>query len=128
MPLSTTVIVLRVDCITENFGRVERGCSGDIGGVGYCLEFFRQKNTCKLFIDSSETLWYTRASLYQYGHNTYWHTAIFGSRKKIEKISNTPLRISAGCDIISALTAQEDETDIVPSIAGRQAHLERAVN
>ena len=52
MTLSTTVIELRVDCITEIFGRVERGCLGDMGGVGYCVEFSRQKNTGKLFIDS----------------------------------------------------------------------------
>ena len=50
MPLSTTVIELRVDCITENFGRVERWCLGDMGGVGYCVEFFRQKNTLNSYL------------------------------------------------------------------------------
>ena len=49
-------------------------------------------------------------------------------RKKIEKNLNTPLRISADCDRLVALTAQEGETDIAPSIAGKQAHMERAVN
>lgn len=69
-----------------------------------------------------------RAYHYTYGHNTYGHTAIFRRRKKIEKFLNTPLRINAAFDIISALTAQEGETDIAPSIAGKQAHMERAVN
>ena len=40
----TSLVVLRVDCITENFGRVERGCLGDMGGVGYCVELCRYEN------------------------------------------------------------------------------------
>ena len=39
----TSLVVLRVDCITENFGRAERWCLGDMGGVGYCAELSRQK-------------------------------------------------------------------------------------
>ena len=65
MALSTTVIVLRVDCITGDFCRVERWCLGDMGGVGYCVEFSRKKLI--LLLDSMLTLWYTRASLYIYG-------------------------------------------------------------
>ena len=49
-------------------------------------------------------------------------------RKKMKKFLNTPLRISAAFDRLVALTAQEGETDIAPSIAGKQAHKERAVN
>ena len=41
----TSLVVLRADCITENFGRAERWCLGDMGGVGYCVELSRQKNT-----------------------------------------------------------------------------------
>ena len=101
MPLSTTVIELRVDCITENFGRVKRWCLGDMGGVGYCVEFFRQKNIHKLFIDSWRRLWYTRVSLYQYGLYIWAVCPIcrhFAARKKMKKNQNTPLHISAGCD------------------------------
>ena len=114
MTLSTTVIELRVDCITENFGRVERGCLGDMGGVGYCVEFFRQKNTLNSLLTVGE----------HYGIRAYHYTnmgyiwavcqsaTIFARRKKMKKFLNTPLRISAGCDIICG----------VDSARGRNGH------
>ena len=98
MPLSTTEIELRVDCITEDFGRVERGCLGDMGGVGYCVEFFRQKNIDKLFIDSWRTLWYTRVSLYNMGYIYGLHVQSppFWPPKKNEKILKYPLAYQRG--------------------------------
>ena len=92
MTLSTTTIVLRVDCITEIFGRIKRCCSGDIGGVGYCVEFFRQKNIHKLLLDSMLTLWYTRASLYIWAiYGQYVQSAaISPPKKKLKKIKIPP--------------------------------------
>ena len=107
MPLSTTGIVLRVDCITENFGRAERGCLGDMGGVGYCVEFYRYKTTDKLLFDSWRTLCYTRARII-YGHNTYGHTAIFAHQKKLKFFSFSPLLINAGCDIICGVNGKQE--------------------
>ena len=115
MPLSTTVIVLRVDCITENFGRVERGCLGDMGGVGYCVEFFRQKNIDKLFIDSWRTLWNTRVSLYNKGY--IWAVcpiaAIKKKKKKWKKFLNTPLRINAVFDRLVAFPRKREQSFVL---------------
>ena len=115
MTLSTTGIVLRADCITENFGRVERGCLGDMGGVGYCVEFFRPKNIHKLLLDSLETLCYTRVSLYQYGLYMSCMSdppPFSPAERKIEKFLNTPLHISADCDRLCG----------VDSARGRNGH------
>ena len=102
MTLSTTVIVLRVDCITENFGRVERWCLGDMGGVGYCVEFFRQKILINSYLTVGK----------HYGIRAHHYTNMgyiravctirrqFAARKKMKKNQNTPLRISADYDII----------------------------
>ena len=54
---------------------------------------------------------------------------IFARRKKNEIFFQIPPCISERHLLdYAALTAQEGETDIAPSIAGKQAHMERAVN
>lgn len=44
------MVELRVDCITEIFGRVERWCLGDMGGVGYCVELCRHENALNSYL------------------------------------------------------------------------------
>ena len=96
------------NCIARGLHNEEFWSSGEmvLGGHGWggvLCRIFPTKNIDKLLIDSMLTLWYTRASLYQYGLYTggvYNPPAISPAEKKVEKNQNTPLRIITDYDII----------------------------